>query len=440
MESLYAKLRPGPGRSQEEVFASQRARLRTAMIELTAEQGYEGITVRSLARTASVSTRSFYKHFANVEECFISTYEALMGRALRRARAAQSDREAWDERLRAIVLSILEDSASHPKEAQLVLVESFALGSPIQPRMREMIAGFERLLTDIFSGAPETPTPLRQIVCGMAGAVMRVARQRVLAEEDADVEALADELSDWMLALTMGDPSSLQVLDQAPIAPFSYRNGTGLRPDGRLTGLGGFGDDTRRILSATIKLAATSGVSNLTVPKIRAEAGVSRRSFDSRFAGVHECLLEAVEAVTSSAAARADGEVDATDGWEVGIHRATRRLCSELARNPRLAHLIFVDLFSAGSKALECRERLVSAGASRLLGAAPLPQRQSELHAEASAAAAWRTVHSEIAASRANELRQMAPTLSYVALAPTISQQLTNPRVCDFPEIENLST
>ena len=60
------------------------------MVELSAERGYEGVTVRSLTRLAGVSTRSFYKHFANAEECFAHTYDWLVQDALRRAYAARN--------------------------------------------------------------------------------------------------------------------------------------------------------------------------------------------------------------------------------------------------------------------------------------------------------------------------------------------------------------
>jgi AcrR family transcriptional regulator len=393
------------------------------MIELCAERGYEGVTVRGLARTAAVSTRSFYKHFANVEECFVSAYDSLMDQALCRARASQNKCDDWEACLRTGVLSTLDDVARHPNEARLVLVEAFSLGPAMQPRMRGAIAGFEQLLVDILGAAPEAPVLPQQIICGMAAAVMRVARHRVLADEDVDVETLAEELGDWMLSLTGQDLSAFQIEDHPLFEPFARSNGNSAREDSGLAGLGGIGDDTRRILSATIKLAVADGVSNLTVPKIRAEAGVSRRSFDSRFANVRECFLGAIEAMTVSAAARLAREAFVAGSWEVGIHRTVWLLCAELTRNPRLARLAFVNLFEAGREGLECRESLVSVAARQLSDTAPSSRGLGKLPAEASAAAAWRIVHSQIVAGRVNELSALAPTIAYLKLAPGLPGQ-----------------
>ena len=59
------------------------------MIALVDSAGWSGVRVRTLARTAGVSTATFYKHFANADECLASTYDAVMATALRHSAAAQ---------------------------------------------------------------------------------------------------------------------------------------------------------------------------------------------------------------------------------------------------------------------------------------------------------------------------------------------------------------
>ena len=50
--SRYPKLRPGPGRSAEDVAAHQRGRLQEAMVELVAEHGYNAVAVAALSNRA----------------------------------------------------------------------------------------------------------------------------------------------------------------------------------------------------------------------------------------------------------------------------------------------------------------------------------------------------------------------------------------------------
>lgn len=419
--SLYPKLKPGPGRSEEEVLASQRARLRRAMIELSADLGYESITVRSLTRLAGVSTRSFYKHFANAEECFAYTYRSLIEDSLRRARAARNGSEDPEEAIRASLGSLSRDLASDPKASRVVLVEVFAAGPAMRTRRREATAGFEQLLGEGLACGRETVAAPARILGGIAAGAMRVARTRLLADDGPEAGALAGSFSEWMLAL----PGRYAPPELPARGPFgsAARNGVEVREDPGPTILGGVGEERGRILSAAVKLAATNGFSNLRIPRIRAEAGVSRRSFDARFDDVEECFLEAIEAIVAAAASQAMVEARGAPNWERGIHRGIRALCAEVAANPALARLAFIDIFAPGRAGLRRRERLVSLAADRLRRSAPPELRPSELVAEASAAAAWKIAHGEIAAGQAKDLPRLLPLLSYVVLAPVIGPE-----------------
>lgn len=413
-ESLYARLKPGRGRTTDEVFASQWARLRRAMIELCAERGYEAVTLRDLTRLAGVSTRTFYKHFPNAEECFAYTYESLMHDGLRRAHGAQRGNVTWEQALRASLRSLLEDLADEPKVAKLLLVEAFALGPGMQLRMREAVAGFERLLNDSLAGDPRAPAFSHHILSGIAAGVTRVMRTRLPAAESADLDQIDAELGDWVLSLVRGYAEVWELPDASstPSMP-GPQNGEVSVP----AILGGMGDERERILSATIKLASSGGLENLTFPQIRAEAGVSRRCLDARFVDVGDCFLEAIEAMAAAAAARAQRKALRASDFAMGTDLAITALCTEAARNPLLARLAFVDIFSPGREGFLRRERLVSLGAAWLRRAAPPDCRPSELLAEASVAAAWRIAHTEIAPGTPGNLPRLAPTLSHVLLA-----------------------
>jgi AcrR family transcriptional regulator len=418
----YAKLKPGPGRSEDEVFASQRVRLRRAMIELCAERGYEDVTVRSMTRLAGVSTRTFYKHFANAEECFVDTYQSLMQTGLRRAYAAQRGIEDWEPAIRASLRTPLKDLAGDPKAGRLLLTEAFALGPSMQARMKKEIAGFEQLLVDSFAGAPEGFAPRHDIAAGIAAGVMRVARTRLAAGREAELASVADELCDWALSFPSLCAPALEAIERSPFGSGARRNGNGngAREDPAAAVLGGPGNEEGRILSAAAKLGAANGFAMLTVPKVRAEAGVSRRNFDARFANVGECFLAAIEALVVSAAACADKTARETSSWERWVCAGLESLCAQAAQHPQLARLTMVEIFAPGREGLERRERLVSLGAEQLRAAAPADRRPTELVAEASVAAAWRIAHAEIAAGRPGDVGRLAPVLAYVILAPTI--------------------
>jgi AcrR family transcriptional regulator len=401
------------------------------MVEMVAERGYEGITVRGLARLAGVSTRSFYKHFANAEECFVATYESLVQGSLRRAYAAREESEGWEEGIRAALRSLIEDVAGHPKEARIVLVEAFAAGSAMHQTIGEAIAPFERLLIASFADAPHEVGAPRQIAQGIVAGVMRVVRRRLLAEPDAEPARLGDELGDWVLSLC-GEVSS----ELEPPAPRLLRTNGRRRireapEEPGPTLLAGFGDERGRILAAVSKLALAGGYSSLTVPRIRADAGVSRRSFDARFADVDECFLEAVETLAVSAAERAEREAEGAQAWEGATYRAVTALCAEVASNAALAQLAFVEILAPGRRGVQRCEQLLSEAARRLRAAAPPGNRPSELGAEASVAAAWRIVHAEIAAGDTRGASSLAPLVIFVLLAPGVGARRARESIRD---------
>jgi AcrR family transcriptional regulator len=393
------------------------------MVEMVAERGFEAVTVRGLTRLAGVSTRSFYQHFDNAEECFAATYDSLMQNGLCRTYAAQTQSGDWPEDVRAALGSLMGDLASFPNEARLVLVEAYALGAAMQSRMNGAIGAFEQLLTDSLVNTLPPPAATRYLSCGVAAGAMRVARRRLLTGEVAELANVRGELGDWAYTLcgeSVEDLELSEVQATGPAVRPAIRQATE-KPSAAIRGAPG--DEHGRILAAVAKLGAAGGFASLTIPRIRTEAGVSRRSFDACFADLADCFLESIEALVASAAARAERQVAAASRWESGIHRAVGILCEEVARNPTFARLAFTEILMPGRDGLQRRERLISIAASRLRSASPLEQMPSELATEASVAAVWRIVHSDIAAGRARTLPRLAPLLTYVLLTPMVGPE-----------------
>jgi AcrR family transcriptional regulator len=417
-EPLFRKLKPGPGHGTAEVLADQRGRLQRAMVELVAQRGYPGVTVRGLSRLAGVSTRSFYKHFANTEECFASTYESLMQCALRRASAPGEAGVNWEGDLRAGLRSLLAGLAEYPKAAHFALVDSFAAGPTMPRQMRLSACEFELLLTGAFAEAPQQAAlPIRTIQ-GIVAGVIRVARTRLLDGRDAELAGIAGELADWLISVR-----SAGIADRGETATSAPADSAEDQEEQNTlfaTPHEGYGDERGRVLNAVAKLAASEGYQALTAPKVRAKAGVSRRNFDAQFEDVDDCFLEAVEVLTISAATRARRRAAGGVGWERGIHQATVAFCTEIARRPALAQLAFVEILAPGRVGLIRRERLIALAAEYLRRTAPPGRRPSELAAEASVAGAWKIAQAEIVVGRGKQLRLVAPTIAGVLVASSV--------------------
>lgn len=413
----HRKLKPGPGLSPHVVYADQRRRLRAATIDLVAERGYERVTVRALAKHAGVSTRTFYRHFADATDCLGFAVESTLESTLRRMADASSEAQGRDEAVRLAVASMMRHFSGHPDAASVALVEAFAGGPTVLTRMNAMIATIEGLFSELLNGAPESAAVSRRLVGGLLAGAMRVARKTTIAGRAEELPALAPEVSGWMLALVASPPGSgLGATPRGESHSDLHRESQPFPDSGRL-GDGGIGDERERILRATLRLAASDGLPGLRIPRIRSVAGVSRRAFDSHFANVTECFLDAVEWLVRSAAARAQAWVERDAGWDRRTARLVLALCAQAARNGPLARLVFAGILDAGRDGLVRREQFLTIGAEWIqndlarLATGPL------VALEASVAAAWQIAYAEVAPEKTEHLPGLSPLLTHVILA-----------------------
>ena len=416
-QASYAKLRPGPGLPQDQVASNQRARIHAAMIELVAERGYGAFTVRELVRLAGVSQHTFYEHFADKDACFLRTYGLIVRRSTKQVGAAQKGCHDWRERLRLALRAWAEGIVREPQASRLGLVEVFAGGPAALAQMRRAEGHYEVMIEQSFAGAPD-PVPVPPLVVkGIVAGVHRVARARLLAGCAHELPGLVDELLEWMLCFRCHAATSLAQLD-APSAPAA--------PDATTLAINDRGvreDDRERILEAVARLAAREGYWQLTVPRIRAEAGVSRKRFDQHFEDVQGCFIAALERLTERALAHAVPAGAAAGSWPGGLHRALCSLCASIAADPVLARLGFIEVFAPGPDGMLCRERAIAGVAESLRISAPVGQRPGELAAEASVGAVWGIVHHHVALGRAHQLPSVTGVLSYLALAPAVGAE-----------------
>jgi AcrR family transcriptional regulator len=405
----YPKLKPGPGLSTEDVAAHQRGRLQEAMVELVAEHGYNGFAVATLSNRASVSKRDFYKHFAGKEECFLATYDSIVSHSVREILAAVEGEEEWRERLRLGVLAFAGQIASSPDAARLALVEVFAAGPiAVEPMLRTSQL-FEALVAKnlAFSDGPSRLP--RLVVKGIVAGGGRMARARLLSEHVREPALDGGELLEWALSFRDDDVVRLRGLGVAGMSPLPAAAAE--MP---------LADERTLILAATARLASEGGYATLTVPRVRATAGVSRRSFDTHFEGVADCFLATLEMLGGRTLAAAAHLYLTADDWASGVHRMIVSLCRHLACDSTFTSLAFPEVFSPSLEAIQWRNEMTARLAVLLRRGAPSEQRPSRFAAEASVGAIWGVIHHFVAIGRGAQLPIAAPMLSYIALAPAL--------------------
>jgi len=410
----------------------QRARLHEAMVELAAEHGYDAVTVAALVKRARVSKRDFYKRFSGKEECFLATYDLIVNHSLRAIHAAVEGQGEWRERLRLGYRTFSGQIADNPEAARLVLIEAFAAGAGAVERMLRTSRLFEALVAKSLAPA-ESPRLPRLLVKGIVAGCGRMARARLLSGDPRQLALDGDALMDWALAFCDDDVGRLRGLglDGAPPLPAPID-----KPPP--------GDERAMILAATARLASKEGYATLTVPRVRAAAGVSGSTFYAHFDGVGDCFLATLRALSGRTLATAEPFYLTAEDWASGVHRMIVRLCQHLAGDPTLANLAFREVFSPGPETVKWRSETIARLAAMLRQGAPPAQQPTLFATEASIGAMWGVIHHFVASGSAEQLPIAAPVLSYLALAPAIGgsaavEAMVAPSAKVSPALETLS-
>lgn len=379
------------------------------MIELVAERGYNAVSVKALCNHAGISTGDFYKRFASKEECFLSTYDRIVRRSVRGILAAVAGEEDRCERLHLGFLAFADQVAASPETARLALVEVFTAGAVAVERIQHTNGLFEALVTKNLALADELPQLPPLVVKGVVAGVSRVARARLLSGQPRRLVLDGGELMEWALSFCDDEVIRLRDLRVAKSAPlFPIADALPM------------GDERALILAATAKLASKEGYATLTVPRVRAAAGVSKRTFDTHFEGVGDCFMATLGALSDRTLAAAAPSYLTAEDWASGVHRMITGLCRQLAHDHTFTRLAFLEVFSPGSEAIQWRSEMITELATRLRREAPSAQQPTEFAAEASIGAMWGVIHHFVATGRGAQLPLAAPVLSYLALAPAL--------------------
>jgi AcrR family transcriptional regulator len=361
-----------------------------------------------LANHARVSKRDFYKLFAGKEECFLATYNIIVSHSAYGIIAAAEGEKEWRERLRLGFLAFADQIAGSPEAARLALVEAFTAGAVAVERIQHTNRLFEVLVEKNLALADDAPRLPPLVVMGIVAGGSRLARARLLCGQPRQPALDGDELLQWALSFCDDDVVRLRGLgvagvplpEAAPVIPLE--------------------DERALIVAATAKLASEEGYATLTVPRVRAAAGVSRRSFDTHFESVADCFLATLETLSDRTLAAAAPLYLTADDWASGIHRMIADLCRHLARDPTFTGLAFLEAFSPDPEAIQWRSEMIAKLATRLRRGAPPTRRPSEFAAEASIGAMWGVIHHFVATGRCTQLPAATPALSYLALAPAL--------------------
>ena len=197
------------GLSREFVAQDQRARMVDAMADVMAEYGYADATVAHVLERARVSRRTFYEHFTDKLDCFMATYEAVVGQVEARVVEAYVPGDPWPAQVRSTLGALLEFLAADPAFARVLVVEPLTAGGLALERHSEAVRSTIPFLVrgrEHPSCPPELPPSIEEEV---AGGIAGLAYWWVVAGRAAELSGRLQELVYFALLPYLGHDAAL---------------------------------------------------------------------------------------------------------------------------------------------------------------------------------------------------------------------------------------
>jgi len=418
------KLKPGPGYSAGEVANHQLERIRAAMIELAAERGFDAVTIRELTQRAGVSSRSFYRHYAGKEDCFLEAQRWVAQRGLRKLSESQAEAHNPKRAIGLAVSRLACDWAAMPHEADVLLLSPYRAGDRSQGQLRDVEHLFKARMERSVIGAGFGAATSTLIAGAIVDGLTAVARFRLVSGRVSGLAEDANDLAEWATAYV--DPSVAELVrresDRHPkgegrFAPAVPR--VGPIKDGQVKKAN---SDLALLLLGAIKLTSNGHrTTTLTSGAIAAAAGISRKRFYANFPDVESCVAAAVTLqitdVTCQIRQEAQGEGTST----TCLYRAANSLCRQLLCKPYLSDVYLGDAF-AGMVSAKLQVQSTLADELGALMIEVMPSRApSKRIAEASLGALWAALRRHSREGRGvSHSPQMVDYFTYLILAPAL--------------------
>jgi AcrR family transcriptional regulator len=181
---------------------TQRERLLDAMAQTVAKRG-AATTVTEVCAAAGVSTRAFYEHFTDKEECFMATFECGVRLLQGAMSAAYALPGSWPIRMRRGLEVLLALLTAEPAFANLAIVEMISAGPRGRERIRQLLEYFQQFFADAPREPGQPRVSLTVVEAAVAG-VFGLLFSYVSTQRTSELPGLLPELTYFVLVPFIG--------------------------------------------------------------------------------------------------------------------------------------------------------------------------------------------------------------------------------------------
>jgi len=400
------KLRPGRRLPAEEVARNQRERLFAALVAVVAEKGYEATRVEDLLELSGVSRSAFYEHFSDKRDCLLAAVGSFLGPtvgAIAKANGQPPGERRAHQAFDALIALIVEQAAA----SRMCFVEIFAAGPRAVEEMDHAIDTFQGFVSTMLPEMPGREGMPPEILRAVIGGIRKVIHTRLYRGEEAELLELAPEMWDWATVYL------------PPPEPLRRPRG---RPSVRGPRLEGY-DQAERILRALASVVSEKGYQAMTVGDIAARASISLSTFYANFADKEEAMLAAVDSGSAQMLASTLPAFRRSSDWPHQVRGAFGSMFAFCAADPEYTTLGAVDVYAAGKRALEQRDRVMESMEALLVPGYERNPDASPIAAEAIGGAIYSMIYDQVRRGGAESMGEIAPLATFITLTPFLGAE-----------------
>jgi AcrR family transcriptional regulator len=193
---------------------TRRQHILEAMVRVVGRKGYRETSVADVIEEADTSRTTFYKHFTDKHDCFLAAYDMVVERVFKAVSANCNSEQAWLDRVRTGLTTIVELFALDPELARTAIVEVAAAGADARQRHWNAVSKFTEFLEDGKELADGRELP-DNIALMAAGAVSGLIFDELLAGRAERLPELLPDLLFAMLVPYIGPRAAAEEMRKA---------------------------------------------------------------------------------------------------------------------------------------------------------------------------------------------------------------------------------
>jgi AcrR family transcriptional regulator len=336
----------------------QRTRILEAVLQVSAETGFEATSVKDLIAAAGLSPQAFYDTFASKEAAWAAAFEESFSQLYLTAWRAASPEADRATQVGATVAACLSYLASEPGRARLLLVDAPSAGRVGAPAIDEALRGFEHLIAPALTG-PGLP---KLLPTAMIGGLAELAASWVLEGRTAQLPDLTAAVIEVILTPTLGLESAVRAANAAVYgAPTAAEH-----------------DDRHRLMDAFAEAVARDGLRATRLADVAQEAGVELDVAGALFDDELDIATKALDAWAGQLVIIAAGAFLSCAGDPpLAAHRALEAALWHIARTPAVAALAVSDDPELSRATTVLRQRYIALFFQLIAGQVPVAEQRA---------------------------------------------------------------